>query len=207
MDKKIRDWYSAVLTSMTLFIIVSKIKEKGEVDEITFTIFGLSLIFFVYLFYKSAITPDLPKRKEIILDRKNAIKKADKWFSKYIRAKYPICVICKKPTTDCGHFIRREILATRWLEINAVGMCRECNLKNEINPEPLNNFFKTYHDDKIVIKLNKLKYNNSIKFYTKDIIDVAMYYKEKYKYIGEEIEIKKPEILEKIEKIVEINKK
>lgn len=62
--------------------------------------------------------------------------KADRLFSKYIRLKYSqdgyvTCYTC--PTTraiehqQCGHFIKRAHLNTRWDEENCRVQCRACN--------------------------------------------------------------------------------
>jgi 5-methylcytosine-specific restriction endonuclease McrA len=78
-------------------------------------------------------------------------READRIFSLYIRAKYPkICYTCLATgkTLQCGHFISRSYLATRWNENNARPQCVGCNiwgrgkpldfeehLKSEIGPE------------------------------------------------------------------------
>lgn len=55
----------------------------------------------------------------------------DRVFSLYIRAKYPkVCYTCGKQgvTLQCGHFIPRNILITRWEEKNCRPQCIGCNL-------------------------------------------------------------------------------
>lgn len=57
-------------------------------------------------------------------------KELDAVFSKYIRAKYPkYCYTCNKPSDklQCGHFIPRIYLATRWEEMNCRPQCWGCN--------------------------------------------------------------------------------
>lgn len=57
-------------------------------------------------------------------------KKLDAIFSKYIRAKYPkVCYTCNKPNDrlQCGHFISRKHLPTRWSEDNCRPQCWGCN--------------------------------------------------------------------------------
>lgn len=57
-------------------------------------------------------------------------KKLDVIFSQYIRAKFPkICYTCKKPNDklQCGHFVSRQYLATRWSEDNCRPQCWGCN--------------------------------------------------------------------------------
>ena len=66
--------------------------------------------------------------------------KLDKVFSDYIRLKAAKgswensvqCVTCKSflpaKQAHCGHFIKRQHRATRWLEINAYPQCPRCNV-------------------------------------------------------------------------------
>lgn len=67
---------------------------------------------------------------------KDEIKKLDAIFSKYIRLKntnngFGICATCgqvkKYEQLDCGHFISREHLNTRWNEQNVHIQCQQCN--------------------------------------------------------------------------------
>ena len=57
----------------------------------------------------------------------------DKWFSKYIRLRDTpgFCCTCGASitfeTSDCGHFISRDRIATRWDERNAHAQCIPCN--------------------------------------------------------------------------------
>lgn len=58
-------------------------------------------------------------------------KDLDKYFSLYIRAKYPKrCYTCGKTnvTLQNGHFIPRQYLATRWEEMNCRPQCIGCNI-------------------------------------------------------------------------------
>ena len=57
-------------------------------------------------------------------------KDLDSIFSKYIRAKYPKqCYTCGKPSDrlQCGHYISRQYLVTRWDENNCRPQCWGCN--------------------------------------------------------------------------------
>lgn len=63
--------------------------------------------------------------------------KADKWFSIYIRLRdsdengIGKCCTCgvMKPIKqmDCGHFIKRQHMATRYSEMNCAIQCKRCN--------------------------------------------------------------------------------
>jgi hypothetical protein len=68
--------------------------------------------------------------------KKLAKKKADRYFSEYIRnrdANNGICqcITCGKfgsvKEMDCGHFISRRFQATRYDERNAHAQCKKCN--------------------------------------------------------------------------------
>ena len=71
-------------------------------------------------------------KKVVRLNNVSKLKKElDAVFSKYIRAKYPkVCYTCKREgkTLQCGHFVTRNHLATRWLESNCRPQCVGCNL-------------------------------------------------------------------------------
>lgn len=67
-------------------------------------------------------------------NKKLAKKKADRWFSKFIRKRdsrngVAKCITCGKMTSqfDCGHFISRRFQATRFDERNANAQCLKCN--------------------------------------------------------------------------------
>lgn len=84
-------------------------------------------------------------KKEVLFEKKRKqglaplIKKLDRVFSEYIRLrdsrsfgyKYFKCISCGmvKPyeQMDCGHFISRTHMATRFDEKNCNGECRACN--------------------------------------------------------------------------------
>ena len=105
-------------------------------------------------------------------------RKLDQVFSLYIRAKYPKkCYTCGKPncTLQCGHFIPRTYLATRWEEMNCRPQCVGCNiwgrgqlldfeekLTNEIGATKVA-FLKEIR--KQVWKLNRAWYEEKIAYY------------------------------------------
>jgi hypothetical protein len=56
-------------------------------------------------------------------------KELDVLFSKYIRARDPICVKCLRgQPTQCAHIFGRGKISTRWDENNALGLCFYCHL-------------------------------------------------------------------------------
>lgn len=59
-------------------------------------------------------------------------KELDRLFSLWIRAKYPKrCYTCDRayPNLQCGHFVSRQYLATRWEESNCRPQCMVCNVR------------------------------------------------------------------------------
>lgn len=71
-------------------------------------------------------------------ERKKLVDKLDKVFSKYIRTRnatgngYVVCFTCGKKAKwnemDCGHFVSRKKLPTRWNEQNCQNQCKLCNI-------------------------------------------------------------------------------
>jgi len=71
------------------------------------------------------------------------IARLDRIFSEYIRLRdadrngYVRCISCGKigywKDVDCGHYINRKHLSTRWHEKNCNGQCRSCNRFDEGN--------------------------------------------------------------------------
>lgn len=56
-------------------------------------------------------------------------KELDILFSKFIRARDPVCVKCLKGRpTQCAHIFGRGRLSTRWDTENAYGLCYYCHL-------------------------------------------------------------------------------
>lgn len=105
-------------------------------------------------------------------------KELDRVFSLYIREKYPKrCYTCGKRgvTLQCGHFVSRQYLATRWDENNCRPQCVGCNmfgngkpldfeenLKKELGDETVEKMKKSRHQ---VLKLDRQWYLTSIALY------------------------------------------
>lgn len=115
----------------------------------------------------------------------NLIAKLDRVFSKYIRVRdcYPngkfVCISCGKvkgiEESDCGHFISRGNMATRYDERNCNAECRFCNrfdnshlvgyqrrLINKIGMEEFNKMVQLSHTIK---KWDKSELEFMIKLY------------------------------------------
>lgn len=103
-------------------------------------------------------------------------KELDRVFSIYIRSKHTKkCYTC--PKTDCvlqcGHFVPRQYLATRWSEDNCRPQCVGCNLfgngqlldfeenlKRELGVEKVEALKASRH---LILKLDRAWYENEIK--------------------------------------------
>ncbi len=106
-------------------------------------------------------------------------KALDAVFSKYIRAKYgTTCYTCKATgkTLQCGHFVSRQYLATRWDEDNCRPQCVGCNIWGKGKPLDFEEYLKEELGDirveelkdsrKILLKLNESFYQEKIKLFT-----------------------------------------
>lgn len=63
------------------------------------------------------------------------VRAADALFSKLIRARDPMCAVCKtEPSTDCAHHMPRTFAAVRWDMDNASGLCRRSHRFMTANP-------------------------------------------------------------------------
>ncbi len=70
--------------------------------------------------------------------RSGALRRADRWFSKYIRLRDASpggeveCITCGKKShwrrAHAGHFVSRRKMSTRFEEHNASAQCPRCNL-------------------------------------------------------------------------------
>lgn len=77
------------------------------------------------------------KRAPKVSDRSKLVRKLDEIFSEYIRIRNSdpsgcvICITCGDKhhwtDVDCGHFVKRGNMATRWHLQNSGGQCRLCN--------------------------------------------------------------------------------
>ena len=60
---------------------------------------------------------------------------ADTAFSAYIRAKYPRCQVCGKPSTQVHHFKGRRFQSVRFSEDNAWAVCFTCHRRFHEEPD------------------------------------------------------------------------
>ena len=118
--------------------------------------------------------------------------KLDKVFSEYIRLRdtaghtkdgYFRCISCGqiKPYSqaDCGHYIGRQHMATRYNEINCNAQCRACNRFEEGNKAGYRRgLVQKYGEIKILmleaaqkstVKISDCEYEAMIKYYKEEI--------------------------------------
>lgn len=108
--------------------------------------------------------------------------KLDKFFSRYIRAKYPkVCYTCGRTevTLQNGHFISRQYLMTRWDERNCRPQCVGCNmygggkpldfeekLKKELGEDVVEKMKASRHQ---MLKVDRLWYEEKIEYYKQEL--------------------------------------
>ena len=88
----------------------------------------------------------------------------DRVFSLYIRKKYPAeCYTCgKKGTLQCGHFISRVYLSTRFDENNARPQCVGCNIFGGGKPLDFEERLKKELGDDFVEEMKKKRHKITI---------------------------------------------
>lgn len=115
--------------------------------------------------------------------------KLDRVFSQYIRLRDMLpgnvflCISCGriKPISqaDCGHYINRQHMATRFSEVNCNAQCRSCNRFDEGNMSGYRaGLVRKYGETKVVLleaqkndvrKYSEFEYEALIKFYQGEI--------------------------------------
>lgn len=120
-------------------------------------------------------------------DRSRLMKAADDAFSKFIRTrdsqefygKAFRCISCGRilpiEQADCGHYINRRHMATRFSEDNCHAQCRSCNRFDEGN---IYNYRKTlfrlFGEEKL-LQLEASKHN-TLKLSTLELGEIKKYY-------------------------------
>ena len=94
--------------------------------------------------------------------------KLDKVFSQYIRLRDRMpggvfrCISCGqiKPIeqADCGHYINRQHMATRFSEINCNAQCRSCNRFDEGNMQGYRRGLVQKYGEQRVLLLESMKH-------------------------------------------------
>jgi len=123
-------------------------------------------------------------------ERSRAVALADKWFSQYIRKSSCVagdtaqCFTCGKHghwkyEMQAGHFQSRHKYSTRWSEKNVRSQCPRCNVTNGgqqyVFGLNLDSVFGPGTATEMVQKGMEIK-----KLSTREIVDIANEYKEKF---------------------------
>lgn len=115
------------------------------------------------------------------ISKKSLVTKLDNVFSIYIRRRYAIndiskCVTCNKEdhwkNLQCGHFMSRKHMSTRWDENNCQVQCAGCNVfkygEQYLFSQYLGNNLseELYIKSKQIVKFTELDLEEMIKHYT-----------------------------------------
>lgn len=129
---------------------------------------------------KKRSTGKLGGKKKKLKTQAQLKKQLDSVFSVYIRQKYPArCYTCgvskRRKDLQCGHFISRQYLMTRWHENNCRPQCVGCNvfgngkpldfeenLKKELGEQYVEDMKKTRHQ---MLKVDRHWYQEQIDKY------------------------------------------
>jgi len=115
----------------------------------------------------------------------------DKWFSLYVRMRdasefnnFGRCCSCGRvisfEESDCGHFISRDRIATRWDERNAHAQCRNCNrFRSGEQHAHGQHILKLYGQQVLHELIWKSKHPKN--FTDQEIKDLTDFYRTKYK--------------------------
>ncbi|MFA5715563.1 MAG: recombination protein NinG [Candidatus Paceibacterota bacterium] len=125
--------------------------------------------------------------------------KADKYFSLWIRLRdadeygYAKCCTCNAhhpvKSMDCGHFIKRQHMATRFSEMNGNVQCKNCNAFEQGRNEVYEKFLvKKYGQDKV--DLLKMQGNSTRKISKFELDQIAKYYKSEAEKLAKVKQIK-----------------
>lgn len=115
----------------------------------------------------------------------NLKEKSDHVFSIYIRRRdcpdgVGRCISCGKlmtfDTCDCGHYIPRGNMSTRYYERNCAAQCRECNRYKDGNLAGFTIGLVERYGDGIISELNALKHATA-KFSKSDYEELIKKYK------------------------------
>lgn len=118
-------------------------------------------------------------------ERSQLIGYADKFFSLYIRTRgsdgwYNHCYTCGVKQTiqdlQCGHFISRRFVNTRWNKLNCWPQCNTCNVEKKGNLKVYEALLRVHYGDAAIDQLKQLA-NSGDKFTLEDIKDIIDEYK------------------------------
>lgn len=117
-------------------------------------------------------------------DRSQMIGWADKYFSAYIRQRggdgtrnhcFTCSILLSYTDLQCGHFMSRRYMNTRWHELNCWPQCNDCNVVKGGNLEVYERLLRAKYGDKAIDELRQLA-QSSDKFSLSDIESVVERY-------------------------------
>ena len=121
---------------------------------------------------KKPVGATVAPKKRKVKTQAQLKKELDKVFSIYIRTKFSdedgnnTCYTCGKPgtikTMQCGHFVSRQYLATRWHENNCRIQCAGCNIWGNGKPLDFEEHLKKELGEEYVEEM-KLSRHQSLK--------------------------------------------
>lgn len=130
-----------------------------------------------------------------MIKKSNLKAKLDKEFSLYIRLRdcmpngFFRCISCGqiKPfeQADCGHYVNRQHMATRFDEMNCNAQCRHCNRFDEGNMQGYRKGLVSKYGEQAVILLEAKK-NQSRKYSDFEYEILIKHYKELSKKLRKE---------------------
>lgn len=102
---------------------------------------------------------------------KSTIAKLDRVFSEFVRLRdadkngYVRCISCGKVNhwkeVDCGHYVNRKHLSTRWHEKNCNAQCRACNRFDEGNMLGYHRGLVKKYGEKVIEELDVMRHQTS----------------------------------------------
>jgi 5-methylcytosine-specific restriction endonuclease McrA len=106
---------------------------------------------------------------------------ADVAFSQYIRAKYPRCQVCGKPSTQVHHFKGRRFQSVRFSEDNAWAVCFTCHRRFHEEPDwavwqQMNRLGGQSKYDLFIFNTNQIKQRSSV-----DKKEIAKHFRDELK--------------------------
>jgi len=87
----------------------------------------------------------------------------DRLVSKIVRLRDPSCVTCPSTETpQCGHYVSRVFIATRWDLTNCHRQCSACNMRHELDPVPYTLFIQREFGSEYPATLSALAHQTKV---------------------------------------------
>lgn len=135
---------------------------------------------------KDTPLPPLDKAGVKVKKKPDLAAKLDRVFSRYIRLRdcmpngYFRCISCGqiKPfeQADCGHYINRQHMGTRYHEVNCNAQCRKCNRFMEGNMQGYRQGLVAKYGERRVLVLESMK-SQTRKYSDFELTELSKYYK------------------------------